>query len=168
MLQHPVPNSLLVHIGDMTVSFALLESTIQSLTWSLIREHQRIGQIITSELSFRNLRALLISLYVERHGKDSDYDALRALMIRSGQLEEERNKLTHSVWAAGSSPDTITRIKITAREKHGFKADFEQYDEDRLHEVADGIKTLAAELQRFHIDLLERGKVVNNPSTKMW
>jgi hypothetical protein len=168
MLQHPVPNSLLVSIGDMTVSFAMLESTIQSFTWSLIREHQRIGQIITSELSFRNLRALLISLYVERHGKDSDYDILRALMIRSGQLEEERNKVTHSVWGVGNSPNTITRIKITAREKHGFKADFEQYDEECLRDVSDRIKTLAAELQRFHIDLLERGKVVNNPSIKMW
>jgi hypothetical protein len=61
VLQHPVPEDHLKAIGDITVSFALLESHIQNLIGSLIYEHQRIGQIITAELSFKNLRALLIS-----------------------------------------------------------------------------------------------------------
>jgi hypothetical protein len=71
-LQHPVPVQLLARIGDITVSFALLESTIQTLAGSQLQEHQRIGQIITAELSFRNLRALVTSLYRERHGEDAD------------------------------------------------------------------------------------------------
>lgn len=35
-VQHPVPERLLVHIGDISVSFALLESSIQMLIGSLI------------------------------------------------------------------------------------------------------------------------------------
>lgn len=125
MIQHPVPDIHLKHIGDMTVSFALLESTIQSLVGSLIYEHQRIGQIITAELSFKNIRALLISLYLERHGEDGDFVELRELMKSASQLEEKRNQITHSVWAAGDSAETITRIKTTAKERHGIRFHFE-------------------------------------------
>ncbi len=107
MLQHPVPEKFLVHIGDITVSFALLESTIQSLIGSFIAEHQRIGQIITTELAFRNLRALTISLYKERHGEDTDFGILRELMKRAADLEEKRNQITHSVWGAGDTADTV-------------------------------------------------------------
>ena len=95
----------------MTVSFALLVLEIQSLIGSLIKEHQRIGQIITAELSFRNLRALLVSLYLERHGEDDDFTGLRDLMKSAAQMEGKRNQITHSIWGAGKDADTITRIK---------------------------------------------------------
>ena len=49
MMQHSVPKDHLTEIGDMIVSFTLLESQIQSFIGSLIFEHQRIGQIITAE-----------------------------------------------------------------------------------------------------------------------
>src|SRR5688500_1445706 len=97
LMQHPVPAKLLVHIGDITVSFELVEMQIQTLIGSLIREHQRIGQIITAELSFRALRALAVSLYMERHGEDSDFDTLRDLMKRAAKIEETRNQVAHSI-----------------------------------------------------------------------
>ena len=50
MLNHPVPEAHLKSIGDITVSFALLESVIQSLIGSLIYENQRIGQRSNSDL----------------------------------------------------------------------------------------------------------------------
>ena len=85
MLQHPVPDNLLKSIGDITVSFAMLESQIQTLIASMLNEHQRIGQIVTAELSFRNLKALMISLYIEGHGKDDkDFSQLKDLIDRAG------------------------------------------------------------------------------------
>jgi hypothetical protein len=161
MIKHPVPRELLTQIGDITVSFALLEQTIQFMIWSLVNEHQRIGQIITSEMSFRNLRALLISLYIERNGKDSGYEQLRALMIRAGQIEEVRNQITHSIWGAGHSPLSIIRIKTTAKEKYGFQTKYEQYTEGSLKEISDNIKTLVTEIQNFQIELFEQNKVYN-------
>ena len=130
MLQHPVPENHLKAIGDITVSFALLEFQIQNLIGSLIYEHQRIGQIITAELSFKNLRALLISLYLERHGEDEDFNNLRDFMKRAGQAEEKRNQIIHSVWAAGKDKDHITRFKTTAKEKHGIRFKFEEVSAD--------------------------------------
>jgi hypothetical protein len=157
MLQHPVPEPILARIGDITVSFALLESTIQSITGSLIRD-QRIGQIITAELSFRRLRALTLALYRERHGEDNDFETLRSFMKRAENLEEQRNQITHSVWAAGDGANTVTRIKTTAKERHGIRFNFTHTTEDDLAAVADGMKVLAEDIQRFQIRLLEQGK----------
>jgi len=163
MLQHPVPDQHLKSIGDITVSFALLESQIQSLIGSMLNEKQRIGQIITAELSFKNLRALMVSLFIERHGTENvDFAKLKDLMTRSGQVEDKRNQITHSIWGAGKDPDTITRIKATAKEKHGILFQFEDVSADYLSQFATEIKGLAEEIQRYWISLMEKGKAINN------
>jgi len=153
ILQHPVPEPLLIHIGDVTVSFALLENQIQSLIWSLLSD-QRTGQIVTAELSFRNLRGLLVSLYLERFGNNnSDYDAFRELNKRAGNLEAQRNIVTHSLWVAGKTANVVTRVKTTAKEKHGLKFDWETVDEERLKKLAEEIKVLASDFQIFELKL---------------
>jgi hypothetical protein len=169
VLKHPVPEALLARIGDVTVSFALLESVMQTLAASQIQDHQRIGQIITAELSLRSLRALTLSLYRERYGEDSDYEELRALIKRARELEDIRNAITHSVWAAGRQADTVTRIKLTAREKQGLHFDFESVTVENLGKVAEEMRQLAEDVQRFWIRLVEAGKAYqgtgNTPST---
>jgi hypothetical protein len=85
--------------------------------WYLIAEHQRIGQINTAESPFKNHRGLTISLYLERNGEDTDYLTLRTFMKKAATLEGRRNQITHSHWAAGKDPQSITRIKTTAKEK---------------------------------------------------
>ena len=163
MLQHPVPDQHLKSIGDITVSFALLESQIQTLIGSMLNERQRIGQIITAELSFKNLRALMISLYIERHGKeDVDFVQLKELMTRAGQVEDKRNQITHSIWGVGKDTDTITRIKTTAKEKHGIRFHFEDVSSGYLANFATEIKVLAEEIQRYWIHLMENGKAIND------
>jgi hypothetical protein len=149
-------------------SFALLELMIENLAGSQLQEHQRISRIITAELSFRNLRALVMSLYRERHGEFADFETLRGLMRRAGQLEEKRNQITHSIWATGNSPDTVTRIKTTAKETRGIHFDFQDVSSDDLDTVAKEIKTLAEETQRFWISLLDEAKGINDSSQRLW
>lgn len=168
MLQHPVPDTHLKEIGDITVSFAILESEIQNFISSLIYEHQRVGQIITAEISFKNLRALLISLYLERHGEDNDFSNLKDFMKCSGQVEDKRNQIMHSLWAAGKDKDHITRIKTTAKEKHGIRFKFEEVSAEALSNFAKEIKVLAGELQKFQWDLLNKQKIINTPIEKFW
>ena len=116
-MQHPVPKELLVHIGDMTVSFAMLELYLQELMRILLGdESPRIGYIVSSHLSFRNLRAVAISLYKERYGEDGAYSELADLLREAGKLEDERNLITHSIWGFGDDVASIKRIKITAHQ----------------------------------------------------
>lgn len=168
MLSHPVPDHLLVRIGDMTVSFAVLESMIQVLFSSLIREHQRVGQILGAQLSFERLSAATISLYRDRHGDDADFDTLQDLLRRAAAVEQERNLITHSFWGAGRNADTITRMKITSRFKGGYQFRSEDYDDDKLRLFVDKIKVLAYDIQQLYGDLIDRGKAVSNPSSKTW
>ena len=74
----------------------------------------------------------------------------------------------HSVWAAGKDKDHITRIKTTAKEKHGIRFKFEEVSAESLNEFAKEIKILAEELQRFQLDLLSRHKIINSPIEKIW
>ena len=166
MLQHPVPDNHLKSIGDITVSFALLESQLQTLIGSMLNERQRIGQIITAELSFKGLKALLVSLYIERHGKDDvDFVQLKELVSRCGQAEEKRNQITHSIWAAGKDAESIARIKTTAKEKHGIRFQFEDVSSSYLEEFAVEIKILAHDVQKYWIFLIENGKAINSHET---
>lgn len=168
MQQHPVPNQHLLQIGDMTVSFAMLEHTLQRFLGSLILEHQRVGQILSAELPFKTLRALIISLYVERHGQDVDFKALRNLLIRAGKVEEKRNQITHSVWGQGKDKDHITRIKMTAKEKAGLQFVFEDVSDLQLKEFVDSIKELCSDVSVFHSNLILSSKVINSPINKLW
>lgn len=163
MLKHPVPDKHLKSIGDITVSFAMLESQLQILVGSLLNERQRIGQIVTAELSFKNIKALLMSLYIERHSKeDEDFQKLKELVNKAGQIEEKRNQIIHSVWGTGKDADSITRIKTTAKEKHGIQFRFENVSSSNLEEFAIEIKSLAHEISYFWIHLMENGKAIND------
>lgn len=158
VLKHPVPSKHLEKIGDITVSFALLENQIQFFIWSLLGltpRIQRIGQIITSELSFKKLRAVLISLYKETYGENDNYKKMRDLMNRAGKIEEKRNQITHSLWGAGKDIDSVTRIKTTAKEKCGLRFKFECVTVNDLAKIAGDIKKLAAEIQDFNLALLD-------------
>jgi len=168
MFTHGISERWLIHIGDITVSFAFLEKSIQILIGSLIAEHQAIGQIITAELAFKNLRSLAVSLYKERHGEDDDFLKLRELMKRAAQAEEKRNQVTHSFWGAGETVDTITRIKVTAKEKSGIHAHFEKTSEADLAAQASDLKLLAGDIVGFWLYLIDQRKAINNALAPFW
>jgi hypothetical protein len=44
-MQHPVPPEVLTGIGDIVVSFALLENAVEALIGSLILEHRGVDAI---------------------------------------------------------------------------------------------------------------------------
>jgi hypothetical protein len=164
----PVPDDVLRAIGDVTVSFAALEDAVQSFVRSMLAEHQRVGQIITAELPFKGSRALASSLYLERHGEDDDYAALRRLLRRAEGMEERRNQIIHSVWAAGDKPHTVTRIKMTAKERRGAHFAFSEMSATDIEAIASEMRDIAAALHRFNFDLIERNKAINNPFRPLW
>lgn len=160
-LQHPVPDNHLKYIGDITVSFAMLEMVLQSLAQSLLGAGQRLGQIVTAELSFKALRALTVSLYLERNGEDENFEAFRELISRTAEAEQQRNQITHSLWGAGSDAASITRFKTTAKESQGIRFHFENVTSDQLADFAKNIKILSDDIQRFWISLIKAGKARN-------
>jgi hypothetical protein len=155
-LKHVIPRDHLVRIGDMTVSFAILEFQMLSIFVVLVNQSARVGHILGSYLSFSNLRAALSSLYKERFGEDVLYSELKDLLAQAAQVEQERNMITHSLWAAGQTSSTITRHKVTAREKRGFKAEFKQYSKNDLSAFVESIRGLAGKFVDFYHKLPDK------------
>jgi len=110
----------------------------------------------------------VVGLYVDRHGEGDDFQVLKQLLKKAGQIEEERNRIIHSIWGAGSSADKITRMKVTCRDRRGFGFQSQEYDEAQFIAFNTRIKELTSALQQLYIDLLKKGKVVSNPVKKMW
>ncbi len=159
--QHSVPRHLLTPIGDMTVSFAALELHMQAVLIFLLDQTARIGHILASQLSFTRLRATILALHKERYGENSDYLKLKEFMTRAANIEEERNRITHSFWGAGEIPGTIRRLKITAHVKHGLNFENKVYDEKMLNHFAESIRQLTDEFIIFYEALLPVSKTDN-------
>jgi hypothetical protein len=141
----------LAAIGLITINFAMLESTIASGVWLLLELDQKRGQIITAELSFRGLVALFSSLYREKTNDSTKLEELDALVKKVMGTEEKRNIISHSLWAIGTSDQTISRIKTTAKMSKGLKHTFEQVTVESLMQIADEIADAAAEIQFFYV-----------------
>lgn len=143
---HGVSSEHLLQIGDITVSFALLEFQFRKLAESLLDDHPKIAMVITAELSFKSLRSLIKCLYKEKYGMGEDYEKIKKFNTRALKIEEERNKITHSFWGVGNKINTITRLKITAKEKKGFNFYTEQVSITELSNISEKIKELSFEV----------------------
>jgi hypothetical protein len=160
MYQHEVKDEFLREIGHIAVSFSLLEEILRFLVIALVDEPQRIGVIITSELSFKNLKSLAFALAKEKLSDGSELNRLRELIKEITALEEERNRIMHSGWGTDDdNQEVITRSKDTAKEKHGLRFVFEDYTVQKLRQVGDSMLALAGKLEAFQDALIETGKV---------
>jgi hypothetical protein len=140
-MQHPVPDTHLREIGDITVSFAMLEFSIKQLVWKLLNIDQRSGQIVTSGISFKTLIEMASSLYKENTSVQDP--SFNELIREITGIEEQRNQITHSIWGAGKNAESITRIKTTSRLKKGLNHDFQEMTVSELKKIADSIKKLS-------------------------
>jgi hypothetical protein len=148
--QHPVPPAMLKQIGDMTVSFVHLEFHMRLVFVYLVNQSAIVGEILGTYLSFSNLRAALSALYVQRFGEDERFSELTDLLHEAAKIEQERNAITHSAWIGGHTPLMITRHKVTAREKRGFKQQDEQYSEEKLLAFNQRIQRLTTNVIEFY------------------
>src|SRR6266487_3679812 len=146
---YSISAKFLQEIGRITVNFAFLEAAVSFFISGLISDDQTVGQIVTAELSFKNRIALLSSV-VRHTSKDSEIvRRLDALLMRALHVEEKRNKVTHSVWGSCKTPDTITRVKFTAKVKKGLKSQFEAITVAELSTISKEISDLSGEILRL-------------------
>jgi hypothetical protein len=147
---HNIGPDHLVHIGDMTVSFAHLELQMKMILFVLVNQPARIGSILASYLSFRMLRDAIRSLYLERFGEDPLYPELKELLAEAETLEGERNRITHSLWMATDNPEALVQHKVTARGQHGLNVEFKEYPKEKLAGFVQDIQKLTGGFVDFY------------------
>lgn len=149
---HFVPVDILAAIGDVVVSFSLLEHEVQSLCGTMLDSDAKVGKIVAAGMSFSSRRALAASLFKYKFGEGPHLDLLRKLLRRAEQVEGLRNQIMHSVWGkTGATPDEIVRMKDTAREKTGLAFQQITVAAPELHAIAEEIRQVSWNLTRFRI-----------------
>jgi hypothetical protein len=132
------------------------------LVWTLNSSDTTVGQIITSQVSFRKLLAILSSLFRYRVSDDLLVQSLDDLLKNAAKVEDKRNTFIHSVWFVDNS-GTSSRVKLTVRQKHGFQIQNEDVDDKRLNEFADELLGLADEFVTFCNGLYEKQIISSKP-----
>ena len=151
VLKIPVTEKHHIEIGKVSTHFALLESYISNLIIIFLEKDQRIGQIITSNCSFQRLMDLLSSLAKYKLKDLNDLSDLEDLMKRANQVEQKRNSIVHSIYAAGTTSDMITRLKMIAKQDRGFKFSSQDLTAEDIHLIAEEISKVAEDIQQFSI-----------------
>jgi hypothetical protein len=162
MLPEPHESDIIfAEIGRITVRWSEVEDVLGILVSSLLNDFQRYTRIIATELSYRNLTNLILSLYHERHGEDDDFSHLKELISKADKIEQDRNKITHSTWYSAGTPHLVTRIKKTAKRK--YSSNIEHYAPESFRKISDEMVTLKHDLVDLTKSLIEKGKAFENP-----
>jgi hypothetical protein len=149
----PLSDEFLKQLGRVTANFATLEFYLAFAVTGLIGPEQAIGQMITSEMSFKAKLALLNSLLKfklsAQHKPVAGCEAELIDLVRViTNIEGKRNHYMHSAWvlADGQDPDKPTRLKITAKQKKGLHQYSEDVGAEDLQAFADEIRAAAEKM----------------------
>jgi len=161
--------NFLAALGLITFNFQNFEKEIEFLAWALIGSDQEIGQIVTSQMSFRKLCDTLGSLIRYRTSDAELISELDGLLDKAAKIEQERNTIVHSAWFWSMAHDpkgAITRLKITAKGDKGLKHQYQSVQVSDLSSIASSIKSVASEVMAFRIKAKDRG-VIDYPSSQI-
>jgi hypothetical protein len=137
-------------LGQITANFTILEDFLKSLITDLIGYDSTIAKIITCELSFRKLVDLLATISAYRIADEEKLKTMKQIISRAGEVENKRNTVVHSGWTFGRSAGSVTRIKTTAKRKHGLRSHEEPMETATLYAIADEIAELSGDIVKFH------------------
>ena len=137
-------------LGQITANFTILEDFIKSLITDLIGSDTKVATIITCELSFRKLMDLLAAISAYRVADEEKLETMKRIISRAGEIEQKRNTVIHSGWAFGKDAGDLTRVKTTAKRKHGLRFHNEPMDTATLYAIADEIAELSGDIVKFH------------------
>lgn len=163
MVEPHESDALFAEIGRVVVRWAELEEAVGVLVTALLDDYQRYTRIVSTELGYRGKIDLCTSLYLERHGEDSDYPVLKRIFGHISKLAEERNGIVHAIWRDAGTPVRVTRIKTTAKQKRGFKTVARNYDLDEFRTLSDQMLEAQRSLVAFTEELVRAGKGFSNP-----
>lgn len=108
----------LAHLGECVVQFQRIEDALSMCISAMIGRSRKVGEIVTSEMSFRARVSVFGALFVHSLRKASLPDDVVELLQRLHWAEHQRNILVHSLWdATESKPDSIRREKKAIRKR---------------------------------------------------
>jgi len=159
LLETKVPNEILTLIGDITVSFAILESLVKDQVDSLLGAEERLAQTITARLKLWEACELVLLLYLERYGEDEAYKNLKNLIQSVKKVSKERNDIIHSIWKPGQTANIASRIAVTSKSNRGVQVEIKDISKKKLTDTLLEIKALTFMFMIDFVKLKEEDKL---------
>jgi len=129
-----IKDDILILIGKVIVKFQRLEMTIGDFISTLLNFNSSFGNILTNDLSFKNLLSLLGTLHYEIIENSTE---IEILLKEARKAEELRNQIVHSIWLYGQTG--ATRWKKSNNNGKGKKVIFEEFSVGELEKIVDWI-----------------------------
>ena len=132
------------YLAKSIIWFQRIENTLCTCISVLSGMNDEIGDIVTSEMSFRAKISILSALALYHSSTDDLHEDIQELIKRIRWAEQERNRLVHSMWdLSEDKPGTILREKASIRKsKHKVaQEDFTPEDLEDLRNLFEGINT---------------------------
>ena len=132
------------YLAKSIIWFQHIENTICTCISALSGMDEKIGKIVTTEMSFRAKVSILSALATFHSKTDEPHEDIQELIKRIRWAEQERNRLVHSMWDLNEDkPGTILREKAAIRKgKHKIaQEDFLPEDLQDLKGLFEGINT---------------------------
>jgi len=143
----------LARIGEVIVHFQRIEEAISQCIAAMVSRERRIGEIVTSELSFRAKVDVFRALFLHR----SRLANLPSDIGRFHAAEQRRNVIVHSCWDANyHKPTTIKRQKVACKSKKGLHKVTEEIEPEELEEDIRDFEGVADDLLYFMDECLPK------------
>lgn len=126
-----VPKDIRAEIGSIVIFQGSIEYELRGCVSYLLGVNADAVEMISAELSYRQLMALLSSLVIQRIGKDSElYKEFSQVAAKLDEFEAFRNRVAHSHWSHSlddmSSQNQAARHKSTSKRGKGLERTIEE------------------------------------------
>lgn len=137
-----VDESMLRALGRVVVNFNAVEHWLATWTGQLIVWDPIIGEIVTAEMSFKNLLALFSSLCKYRVRDESLLQEVKNAVALLAQAEQQRNELVHCCWLERKPGEPHKTRKTTAKQKKGHHTQFKDVSVQDVNALADRMRDI--------------------------
>jgi len=144
-------------IGYYSVTFAFLEDLMKFFINKLVNpKDNEFGLCLTATMGFQQMYHGLMSLYRKREVSDNLIDGMETILQHTKSLDEDRNKIVHSIWQLNKDNATIMRYRTIARFGSGLQPDNEELKtkdlEKKIEDLTQTVKSLLAMLDQWNKD----------------
>lgn len=121
-----VPKDIRAEIGSIVIFQGSIEFELRACISLLIRVNSDAVEMISAELSYKQLIALVSSLMIQKVGKDSElYKEFSQAIAKLDEFEMLRNRVAHSHWShsidAMALQNQAARHKSTSKRGQGIQ-----------------------------------------------
>lgn len=123
-------------IGEVVVTWARLEVTMERIIWGFLRLSEIDGRLITTRLD-TGPKLQMLSHLADRYLLDGALkDRFVEALVRVGELVDDRNLIVHGVWGT-LMPDDVPIVGSLRRKSPVGRATAETFSPERMNAIID-------------------------------